>query len=160
MTEPCWHIARRPALAWVETAVKLLGTCIAVYALTLPIEPARSWTLGPLSALLVLALLSVGLVATIWGLLKRREIVSTVLVIPYNVGHWSAVAHLALVRVLDPPFATFAAAMLLGDLIKILEIQRSGFGLEGVPRARLILLTGVFIIGYAALLGLAAAFGI
>jgi len=160
MTDVRWHVAKWNFLAWAETLVKMLGIGVAIYAITQPVIRAESWNLLSVVGIAVLGILTAGIVLAIWDRLRRREIISMVFVIFNVIGHGAAVAYAILARGITPYVATFAAAMLAGDLIKIGFIRKTDFTLEGVSRGRLIGLTAIYVVGYAAVFGLSAASGI
>ena len=157
MNDARWHVGRWPALAWIETAIKLAAAGIAVYGLTQGAPPAGAWRTGAVIALAVLGLLAGGLVPAIWDRFRNREVVSTIFGILNGVGHWSAFAVLLSARSVTPPLINFAALMLVGDVVKISYIRRTGPAAGGPTSGRLIALTLVYVIGYAAVFGLSAA---
>jgi hypothetical protein len=160
MTDVRWHVAKWHFLAWVETLVKLLAIGVAIYSLTQPIIRAEVWNTLSVLGVAILGLLSAGIALAILDRLRRREIVSMVFVILNVVGHGIALAYAVLARGITPNVATFAAAMLAGDLIKIAFIRKSDFTLEGVSKGKLIGLTLLYVAGYAAVFGLSAASGV
>lgn len=150
-----WHIDRWPPLAWVETGIKGIAILLAVVAFARGADPAAS--LSPRVAAMgaILGILSLGLVAAIADRIRNREVIAMGFVLFNNLGHAAATATLFLARSMPPLLVAFAACMLLGDLVKILFIQRSGFRVRNASPATLILLTLVYVVGYAAVLTLA-----
>jgi len=151
-----WHVDRWPALAWLETGIKLFAVGIAVFAVVRGGESASTWRVGSLVALGVLAVLAGVLAVTVWDRFRNREIIAMAFVFLNNLGHWSALVHLLSVRSVTPPLATFAALMLVGDVVKIGFIRKTGFTVRGVSSRALIGLTLVYVLGYAAIFGLSA----
>lgn len=152
-----WHLADWSPLGWLETAIKSAGLAFGVTALVEAISrdnwaPPTSVSLVQFAILLVLAL---GLVAAIFDRLRNREITAMVFIALNNLGHWSML--LALVS--DPgPGArllAFSELMLLGDLVKLTFFKVTGYTQEGVPQFLLYALTGLYALGYAAILALA-----
>lgn len=147
-----WHIASWPPLAWLETVIKLIALALGISALFRAISAAGlALPSGlPLIQLIILALLSLGLLAAIFDRLADREIVAMIFVVLNNLGHWGMA--LALLTAVAAPVALFAALMLLGDLIKLIFIRRHNFTVREVPPTVLYGLTSTYILGYAALL--------
>lgn len=152
-----WHVARWSALAWVETALKSLGIGVGVAALLAALDaPADAAGGARLAAVVILALLSLGLVAAIADRVADREVVGVVFILAMNAGHWCMTV--ALMRDAVAGFLlAFAALMLAGDLVKIAFLARSGFTVRTVPRSVVYGLTGTYAVAYAVLIILAAA---
>ena len=159
MTDTRWHVAKRRFLSWAEMLVKLIATGVAIYAVTLPPVRAAAWNVGSVIGVTILAVLSIARLVAIWDRLRRREVVSMILAPISCIGHGAALANALVSRGIVPTVATFAAVMLAGDLIKIAFIRKTGFTLDGVSRERLIGLTVIYVIGYAAVFGLSATSG-
>ena len=149
-----WHVARWPALAWLETLIKLAALSVAYVATYLAIT--RGTFIRPLGAtwveLAILGILSLGLMAAIYDRLSEREIIAMIFVILNNLGHWGL-----LVALLSEPKPTtallsFSLLMLAGDLIKLTFIKRHKFEVRDTPRAVLYGLTGLYIAGYMGLI--------
>ena len=152
-----WYVASWPPLAWVETGLKaagiLVGVAALITALDAPADRAGGWRLA---AVVLLAALSLGLVAAIADRVAEREVVGVVFVLAMNVGHWGMTV--ALFRDSLPGLlVAFAALMLAGDVVKLVFLARSGFTVRNVPREVVYALTGAYALGYAALILMAAA---
>jgi len=154
-----WHMAKWHFLAWAEMLVKLIAVGIAIYAMTLPSVRAAALNIGSVIGVAILGVLSIARLAAIWDRLRRREIMSTILAPISCIGHGAALANAVVSRGIVPTVATFAAVMLASDLIRIAFIRKTGFTLDGVSRERLIGMTVIYAIGYAAIFGLSAASG-
>ena len=152
-----WHVDRWPALAWLETGIKLFAVGIAVFAVVQGGPSAGAWREGSFAALCVLGVLSAGLVVAVADRFRNREIVAMVFVILNNLGHWSAFAHLLSTRAVAPPLVTFAALMLVGDVVKIGFIRKTGLTVRNASSGALVGLTLAYVLGYAAIFGLSAA---
>lgn len=149
-----WYVARWPALAWLETGIKLVALGIGIRA-GVNAFAAGAWAMpqgaGWIAAI-VLIVLAVGLLAAIGDRLADREAVAMVFVILNNLGHWGMVA--AFFSAAGPGGAadTFAGLMLAGDLVKIGFIRAHDFTVRDYPQRLLYILTGVYIVGYLLIL--------
>ncbi len=93
---PAWHVGDWPALAWAETVLKTLGVGVGVGALLAALDaPADGAGGARLAAVVILAVLSLGLVAAIVDRLADREVVGVVFILAMNVGHWCMTVALA-----------------------------------------------------------------
>ncbi len=152
-----WHVGRWPALAWAETALKALGVGVGVAALLTALDAPVDGAGGArLVAVVILAVLSLGLVAAIADRVAEREVVGVVFILAMNVGHWCMTVALARDEVAGFLVA-FAALMLAGDLVKLAFLARSGFTVRAVPRTVVYGLTASYAVAYAALILLGAA---
>lgn len=152
-----WHVGSWPALAWAETALKALGIGVGVAALLTALDAPVDGAGGPrLAAVVILAVLSLGLVAAIADRVAEREVVGVVFILAMNAGHWCMTVALARDEVAGFLVA-FAALMLAGDLVKLAFLARSGFTVRAVPRAVVYGLTASYAVAYAALILLGAA---
>ncbi len=146
-----WHVTAWPPLAWLETAIKLVALAIGVFVFVNALDGGPFELPGgvALAQMVVLALLSLGLVAAIGDRLIEREIIAMAFVIVNNLGHWSMVLALGL-GVTGHAVALFATLMLAGDLVKLLFIATTrDFTVRDLPRIMLYALTGVYVAGYA-----------
>jgi hypothetical protein len=149
-----WHVASWPALAWLETAIKLSALILGIAAL---IQALSNGVFGlpgglQLAQFIILALLSLGLVAAILDRFAEREIVAMIFVVINNLGHWGMVVALASIPGPGGLLVGFAGLMLLGDLVKLVFLQAHNFTVRDTPRAVLYGLTLVYVIGYLAIL--------
>lgn len=149
-----WHVAKWPPLAWLETVIKLAAIVIGIIAL---VQAQSSGTYGlpsgwRLAQFIILALLSLGLVAAIFDRLAEREIVAMVFVLLNNLGHWGMVVALASEPGPGWMLVAFAALMLLGDLAKIVFLRVHNFSVRDTSQAVLYALTSVYAVGYLVIL--------
>lgn len=149
-----WHVAQWPPLAWLETLIKLIALVIGMLALVHSLS-AGEFALPSglrLAQLIVMAILSLGLVAAIFDRLAEREIVAMLFVILNNLGHWGMVVALASEQGPGSRLVAFAALMLVGDLVKLVFLKVHDFQVRDTPRAVLYRLTLFYVVGYALLL--------
>jgi hypothetical protein len=149
-----WHVAQWPPLAWLETTVKLAALVVGTVAL---VQALSGGTFAlpnglRLVQLILLAFLSLGLVAAIFDRLAEREIVAMVFVLINNLGHWGMVV--ALASELGPGglLPAFAGLMLLGDLVKLVFLRVHNFSVRDTPQAVFYGLTSVYVVGYLIIL--------
>lgn len=144
-----WHVAEWPPLAWLGTIIKLVAIVIGIIAggqalfdstFALP-DGLR------LAQLIILAVLSLGLVAAIFDRLADREIVAMVFVLLNNLGHWGMVVALASEPGPGWMLPAFAALMLLGDLVKLVFLKVHDFGVRDTPAVVLYGLTSFYVVG-------------
>ncbi|MCL7452746.1 MAG: hypothetical protein M8467_06825 [Anaerolineae bacterium] len=149
-----WHVADWPALAWLETGIKLLAIVAGIAALVqalvsggfrLPMDLR-------LVQLVAMVVLSLGLVAAILDRYLEREVVSMVFVLLNNLGHWGMVV--ALVSRAGPGWLlpAFALLMLAGDAVKLVFLRLHDFHVRNTPRALLFGLTSFYIVGFLVVL--------
>jgi hypothetical protein len=149
-----WHVADWPALAWLETGIKLLAIVAGIVALVhvlvsgslrLPMDLR-------LVQLVALAVVSLGQVAAILDRYLEREVVSMVFVLLNNLGHWGMVV--ALVSRPGPGWLlpAFALLMLAGDAVKLVFLRLYDFQVRNTPRVLLFGLTSFYIVGYLVVL--------
>jgi len=149
-----WHVAKWPPLAWLETIVKLAAIVIGIAAL------AQALSVGTfglpsglrLAQLIILALLSLGLVAAIFDRLAEREIVAMVFVLLNNLGHWGMVVALASEPGPGALLIAFAGLMLAGDLVKLVFLRVHDYSVRDTPPAVLYGLTSAYAVGYLVIL--------
>lgn len=110
-----------------------------------------------LAGTIVLAVLSLGLVAAIADRWADREIVGLVFILAMNVGHWSMLVALARDPDMGGFLLAFAGLMLSGDLVKLAFLATSDFTVRSVPSGVVYGLTGAYAIGYVVLIVIAAA---
>lgn len=149
-----WHVASWPPLAWLETVIKLVALVFAIVTFVSAADGGSVDLPGgaALAQLVVLAILSLGLVAAIGDRWIEREIVAMAFVVVNNLGHWGMVAAL-LLGATGHAIALFAALMMAGDLVKLLFIAaHTDFQVRDFPRIVLYALTSVYVVGYALLL--------
>jgi hypothetical protein len=149
-----WHVAQWPPLAWVETIIKLVALALGIIALVQALSGGTfAWPSGTrLAQLIILALLSLGLLAAILDRLAQREIVAMAFVPINNLGHWGMVYALLTMPGPGALLPAFAALMLAGDLVKLVFLRVSDFSVRDLPKAVLYGLTLVYVVGYLAIL--------
>lgn len=153
-TSNAWHVAQWPPLAWLETAIKLIALGIGVGTAVSALN-SGSFSFPTnlrLVQFIILAVLSLGLVAAIFDRLADREIVAMGFVILNNLGHWGMVLALATTNDLGRSVWLFAGLMLLGDLVKLWFIKVENFTVRDFPQRVLYGLTLVYVVGYALIL--------
>ena len=155
-----WHVAEWPALAWLETTIKIIGLLIAIGALLFMLAEGRSYVFPDGVRRVqwgILAFLSLGIFGAIFDRIIERELVSMGFVIVNNLGHWGMVIAMLFAPYPDGELMAFAGLMFFGDLIKLWFIYLSGFTVRNTPRAVMLGSTLFFVIGYLVivLLGLA-----
>jgi hypothetical protein len=151
-TQKPWHIAHWPALAWLETIIKLIAIGLGINAFYRAFV-ANGVDLPSgvgLIQLVILVLLSLGLFVAVADRFADREIISMIFVVLNNLGHWGMV--LALATAVGAPLVLFAGLMLLGDLVKIVFIRRYSFTVRDYSSSMLYGLTSIYILGYIAIL--------
>jgi hypothetical protein len=105
-----------------------------------------------LAQLVILAFLSLGLVAAIFDRLVEREIVAMVFVILNNLGHWGMVVAMASKPGPGALLTAFAGLMLAGDVVKLVFLRIHDHSVRDTPRAVLYGLTLVYVAGYLVIL--------
>ena len=153
MTNPTrkWHIASWPALAWLETIIKLIALIIgiAVGMNALAIGNFQLPTGLRLGQFITLIILSLGLVTAIFDRIADREVVAMIFVVINNLGHWGMVLGLASG---SERLLLFASLMLLGDLVKLWFIRAHQFTVRDFSPRILYGLTLFYVGGYALLI--------
>ncbi len=150
---PAWHVADWGTLGWLETALKTAGMLVGVGALVAATgHPVDGPSGARLVAVIVLALLCLGLLAAIADRYAEREVVGMAFVIGMNAGHLAMLVALLRYEGLDGALLAFAALMLAGDLVKLVFLATTGFRVRTVPPAAVYGLTGAYAAGYVALI--------
>jgi hypothetical protein len=147
-------VADWPPLAWLETVIKLAAIVVGVVALVQALSGGALGLPGGarLAQLIILAVLSLGLVAAIFDRWRGREIVAMIFVLLNNAGHWGMVIALASKPGPGALLLAFAGLMLVGDLVKLLFFKVHDFSVAGTPKSVLYGLTSVYAIGYLVML--------
>jgi hypothetical protein len=149
-----WYVYHWPLLAWLETIIKLGAIFLGILAL-LQTLAGGTFVLPRglrLAQFIILAFLSLGLVAAILDRLVEREIVAMIFVVLNNLGHWGMVIALATKPGPGALLPAFAALMLAGDLVKLVFLKVHGFSVRDTPNAVLYGLTSVYVVGYLVIL--------
>lgn len=154
ITRKTWHVASWPPLAWLETVVKLAALTLGIVALGQALSGGAFALPGGLrlAQFIILAFVSLGLVAAIFDRLIEREIVAMAFVVINNLGHWGMVAALASKPGPGGLLPAFAGLMLLGDLVKLVFLRVHDFSVRDTPKTALYGLTLAYVAGYAILL--------
>lgn len=153
-----WHVGRWGPLGWLETALKGAGIVVGVAALVTTLGRSADGAGGlRLAQVVLLAALSVGLLAAVADRLLEREIVGMAFIPFMLAGHVSMTVALARDGDLGGYVVAFGALMLAGDLVKVGFLATSDFRVRDLPRVVPIALTGAYAAGYAALLIMQAA---
>ncbi len=155
---PGWHVGEWGALAWAETALKSAGVLVGIAALLTALDREPDGAGGArLVAVVILAVLSLGLVAGIADRLAGREAVGFAFILAMVAGHVAMTVGLARDGGLEGFLAAFAALMLAGDLVKLVFLRTTGFRVRDIPPAAVYGLTSAYVAGYVALLVIAPA---
>ena len=143
-----WRVGNWPALAWLETIIKLIALAIGIVSgITALVNANFSFPSGLLLVqLILLAILALGLLAAIFDRLADKEIVAMVFVVINNLGHWGMV--LGILGSSAAMLPWFAGLMLLGDLVKVVFIRVHKFTVREYGQRVLVRLTAVYITGY------------
>ncbi len=146
-----WHVAHWPALAWLETIVKLIALIIGINegAKALSAANLAFPTELALVQFIILIILSLGLVTAVFDRIADREIIAMIFVVVNNLGHWGMVLGLAAA---SEQLLWFAGLMLLGDLVKIWFIRVHNFTVRDVSPKILYALTLFYVGGYTLLM--------
>jgi len=149
-----WHMGHWPALAWLETVIKLAALVIGIMATVQALAVSElAFPQGiRLVQFVILVILAVGLLAAIFDRLADREIVAMVFVVINNLGHWGMVLAMTAVSTPTTTLPLFAGLMLLGDLVKLWFIRAHQFTVRDYGQKVLVGLTAVYITGYALIL--------
>jgi hypothetical protein len=146
-----WHIARWPALAWLETIIKLAALIMGIMAGANALSTAN--LLFPtglaLVQFIILIILSLGLVTAVFDRIANREIIAMIFVVVNNLGHWGMVLGLAAA---SERLLWFAGLMLLGDLVKLWFIRIHNFTVRDFSPRVLYVLTLFYVSGYVLLI--------
>jgi hypothetical protein len=152
-----WHVADPGPLGWVETALKAgaigVGIAALLTATARPIDAAEG---ARLAQEIVLALLSLGLLAAIADRLVEREGIAMAFVLLNNAGHWCMTIAVARDPDVGGYLVAFSSLMLGGDLVKLVWLVRTGYRVRDLSPAVPFALTGFYVAGYVALLVLEA----
>lgn len=155
MSTARWHVARWPALAWIETGLKLGAFAAAGVAIVAGrgMREPTVWTAPAIARIAILGTLAGGLTAAIADRWRDRELVSIGFVLLSNAAHWSVVAViLSSPTTASPWFAVFLGLMLAGDLAKVVFLRVHRFTTRGASPAVMLGLTSAYVLGYAAVL--------
>jgi hypothetical protein len=149
-----WYVAQWPTLAWLETIIKLVAIALGILVLIQALVGGTFALPGGLvmAQLIILAFLSLGLVAAILDRLVEREIVAMVFVILNNLGHWGMVIALFTNPGPGVLLPAFAALMLAGDMVKLVFLRVHDFAVRDTPPAVLFGLTSAYVVGYLVVL--------
>jgi hypothetical protein len=150
-----WHVQNWGAWGWAETILKLIGIAVAIFGLV-NILPAFSLGFpltSKLLALIVLGLMSLMSLFIVTLRFGQREITSFAFAILSAIGHISAL----LVLLQSPaqtfyPTLVFAAAYLLGELVKIQFLRVTGYTESGRDQSAMQKVPVVFATAYLLIL--------
>lgn len=148
---PKWHIARWPALAWLETIIKLAALIIGITAGANAIATGNlAFPTGlALVQFISLIILSLGLVTAVFDRIADREMIAMIFVVLNNMGHWGMVLGVAAA---SEQLLLFAGLMLVGDLVKLWFIRVHNFTVRDFSPRVLYALTLFYVGGYALLI--------
>ena len=145
-----WYIGQWPALAWIETVIKLVALGLALFTAITTLTHAnfgppigKAWI-----QLVILGLLSIGLLIAIYDRILEREIIAMSFVLLNNLGHWGMLLALFGDRRPSQALLLFCMLMLAGDLVKLIFLRVHKFGVRDTPRAVLYGLTSIYAAGY------------
>ncbi|MGE0029322.1 MAG: hypothetical protein AB7O78_02270 [Thermoleophilia bacterium] len=143
-------------LGWAETALKTAGILVGIAALLTALGRASDGASGArLAAVVILAVLSLGLVAGIADRVAGRELVGLLFILGMVAGHVAMTVALARDGGLGGYLAAFAGLMLAGDLVKLVFLRTTGFRVRSVAPAVVYGLTASYAAAYVVLLILA-----
>lgn len=151
-----WYLAKYPALAWIETVIKASAMVIGIVALVASLGKGAYALPGGVRfiELLVMAMLSLGLVAAIFDRILDREIVAMIFVLFNNLAHLGIVASLLFLQQANPYLVPFCAIMAVGDMVKTIFLKAHSFQVRDIPQFILFGLTAVYLFGYTIVLTL------
>lgn len=153
-----WRVGEWGALGWAETVLKSAGAGVGIAAaLTALGQPSDGPGGMRLAQVLLLAALSVGLLAGVADRVLEREVVGMVFIPFLLAGHVGMTVALARDPGADTALVAFAVLMLAGDLLKLVFLTTTDFRVRDLPRGAVIGLTSAYAAGYAALLVMQAA---
>lgn len=152
-----WHVDRWPPLSKAETLIKLAafgfaytGFATSIARATVPIaQDTRS-----LAQVAILGVLALGLVVAVWDRWQRREVVSMVFVLLNAPAHGLLLVALLRGAAADFWLFFFATLMFLGDLVKAVSFYVPPPPVRDLSPAAGTALTGIYALGYAAILAL------
>jgi hypothetical protein len=149
-----WHIAKYPALGWIETIIKAVAIGIGISALVASLgKGAFALPAGSrLLELIMMTVLALGLTAAIFDRIIEREIIAMVFVIFNNAAHWGIVASLAFLQNANPYLFPFCVLMAIGDMVKTIFLKAHSFQVRNVPQFILFGLTSIYIVSYIVIL--------
>ena len=142
-----WHIANWGPWGWAETSVKLAGIVVAVN--TAFGDGAASVPATHQVPYWILFAVALGYLGTVIDRLIDREIIGIGFVALILLGHWSMVYAMGRPEWPTSSVRTFAAFMLVGDLIKIGYFATTHTRVRGIPSTVPIALSGALVIAYA-----------
>jgi hypothetical protein len=152
-----WHVGDWSPLGWIETGLKAGAILVGIAALLTAAErPIHAAGGARLAQEIILAVMSLGLLAAIADRLVEREAVAMVFVLFNNVGHWCMTIAVARDPDVGGYLLAFAGLMLAGDLVKLVWLARSGYRVRDLSPAVPFVLTGLYAAGYVALIALEA----
>ncbi len=146
---------RWPPLSKTETLIKLAAFGFAYTALATSIGRAAvpiAQDVRSLAQAVILGVLALGLVAAVWDRWRRREVVSMVFVLLNAPAHGLLLVALLHGAGVDFWLTLFASLMLLGDLIKAVSFYVPPPPVRDLSPAVGAALTGIYALGYAAIL--------
>jgi hypothetical protein len=150
-----WHVRRWGPLGWTETALKAAGVAVGVAALVSAVNAPVDRPSGVrLAQVIILAVLSLGLLAAIADRVADREVIGLVFVLLMNAGHWCMTIALTRDGDLGAHLVLFCALMLAGDLVKLVFLRSSGFRVRDISPAVVYGLTSAYAVGYVVLAAL------
>jgi hypothetical protein len=145
-----WHIASWGPWGWAETIVKLAGVAVALAA---ALEGGAAST--PATHRVpywILFAVAVGYIGTVIDRLIDRELIAIGFVLLMLLGHWSMAYAMGRPAWPTSSVRTFAALMLVGDLIKIGYFVTTRTRVRTMPWTTPTALTGALVVAYAATL--------
>lgn len=155
---PAWRVGEWGLLGWAETVLKTAGAGVGVAAFLVTLGvPADGPSGVRLAQVILLAVLSLGLVAGVYDRYLEREVIGIVFVPVMLAGHLGMTLALARDADAGASLVAFCALVLAGDLVKLLFLATSDFRVRDLPRAAVMGLTGLYAAGYVALLVMQAA---
>jgi hypothetical protein len=152
-----WYVGDWTGWGWAETGVKAVAIGVGLIALAnaLPSPAAEAVAGARLIQVIVLGILALLLTFGIFDRLMEREIIAMIFILFNVVAHWGMT--FALTRTPGPGalLLIYAIFMLAGDLVKLRFLAATNFTVRTFNTRALMILTGVFVVGYAVVLLLA-----
>lgn len=142
-----WHIANWGPWGWAETIVKLAGIAVALAAALE--EGAAATPATHRVPYWILLAVAVGYVGTVINRLIDRELIAIGFVLLVLLGHWSMAYAMGRPGWPTSSVRTFAALMLVGDLIKIGYFVTTRTRVRTMPWTIPTALTGALVVAYA-----------
>lgn len=124
-----WHIANWGTWGWLETGVKFIGILVG-YAAFFASASAQTLTFGgnpELGAVILLALLTLGIFGAMFMRIRQQEIISLVFAVLNFLGHAGMLIALLRTPELTSLGIAFGVLFVIGELVKQRFLVVSGY---------------------------------